>query len=319
MSGRVENEIKINNKIKSLLSTLPDYVSEFYYNIQISRTPLTCFEYLSRIKHFLNYINVDIKDVDDVIIGKYLSSLKYTNNKKTSAAYTKIVCTSLNLFFGYLYDKKIINNNPMKLIQRPKKKDNVKRYYLGMDDLNAILDSVKNSKDKWKERDYAILFLLMVTGMRRTALSEININDIDFKSHELTVIDKRDTCQIYNITHEMEEVLLEWINKRNKILDDMGEKNDSLFISVNGNRITDKTVYRVVQKYSQKSLGYKVSPHKLRASFTVLYYDKSGHDIEATRDAVGHKDASTTCIYINMKSNARKDAAEFMSKGLAHN
>lgn len=317
MDGRIENEIKINNNINRLLKDLPDYVSSLYYNMQVSKSPRTCYEYILSIKRFLNYINVDIQQVDDNVIGRYLQSIKYTDdNKKHSESCIKFAYTVLKLLFKYLYDKKIIDNNPMQLIQRPKKKDDVERYYLEMSELTKILNSALDYNNKWKERDYAILFLLMVTGMRRTALSEININNIDFSNRNIRVVDKRDKLQIYDITDEMRDAITNWLVVRKNILIDIGKENDALFINSNGDRISDKMVYRIVQKYSYKSIGKKISPHKIRASFASLFYEKSGHDIEATRIAVGHQDISTTSIYITKNNKIRSYAANFFSENL---
>ena len=41
---------------------------------------------------------------------------------------------------------------------------------------------------KWKSRDRAIMMLFMQTGIRETALSEINIEDIDFENHSIKVL-----------------------------------------------------------------------------------------------------------------------------------
>ena len=317
MDGRIENEIKINNSIQVLLEDVPEYVKDYYYNIQVSDTPNTCRQYIRDIKNFLTYINMDISSIDDAVLGKYLQGIKYAGGKKRSEAYVKRIYTCLNRFLQYLADKKILEGNPMNLIKRPNKKDHVERYYLDMNELSSILKSVSNDNGSyWKKRDYTILFILMVTGMRRTALSEINIGDIDFKERELRVVDKRDKLQIYVITDEMEKVLLEWIDNRKEILKRMNKQTDALFISSRGERITDKVVYRVTQKYSEKALGRKVSPHKIRASFAAAFYEESGHDIEALRETMGHCDISITGIYITKNSRARHDSANFMSAGL---
>jgi site-specific recombinase XerD len=154
----------------------------------------------------------------------------------------------------------------------------------------------------------------MNTGMRRTALSEINLDDISFVDRKLTVIDKRHTEQIYDITDEIEDAIMKWLKKREKLLN--GVKTDALFISTQRQRITPKSIERIVKKYSKDALGFEISPHKLRAAFITNYYEASGHDLDATCKAVGHSDVSTTYRYITRKNNARTEAINFMSKTL---
>ena len=330
MKGRLEHGIRAKKNIECLLNSMPKYVSEFYYNIQISKEPTTCLEYLRKIKLFLEFMDYDITGISDADIGRYFDKITTKTNQdgtiqETSFAYKKATWTVLNQFLSYLTKKKIIPENPMEETERPAQKDNVKRYFLSMDDLNLILSSVKNGagskkaiakQKEWIERDLLILFLFMNTGMRKTALSEINLEDISFGERILTVTDKRNKTQVYNITDEMEEVIRIWLRKRDNLLN--GEQQDALFISSLRKRMSERAIYDLVKKYSEEALGYAISPHKLRAAFVSLYYEASGGDIKATCEAVGHADISTTSIYIVKKNNSRADAMNFMSKNLKY-
>ena len=326
MNGRLEHELKINKNIKDNLSTMPDYVYAFYMHIQSSKSPNTCKNYINTIKRFLEFTdNQDITLTSEETIQDFLESIKFIENKdgvikKSSTAYIKLTCSSLNAFFKFLYRKKIINENPMNYIERPMKKDVVDRTFLSMDDLNKILQEVLNSKGNsiWKFRDYTIIYLFMVTGMRNSALSEINTDSFDWENNTLTVVDKRDKIQMYTLTDENKKIILRWMNCRNSLLSDKGIKEDAFFISKRRVRLGQNAIYRIVTKYTENALGKAYSPHKLRAAFVSLYYDKT-KDIEATRRAVGHSDVKTTSLYITMKNSPREDAAKFMSDGLKCN
>lgn len=328
MSGRIENEMRFRNNIQVLLKDMPVYVNDFYYNVQVSLAPRTCLEYIRRIKSLMDFANTDdVTKITDVVISRYFSEILYIKNRngrivKSTEAYRKSIWSALNHFYTYLYKRGIVDKNPMSLIERPKKKDLKERRYLSFEDLNLILNVAKpiqNLKhdtltNQWKARDYLILYLFMVTGIRRTALSEIDIQDISFINNQLTVIDKRNTIQIYDITPELKDFIMSWLHTREKLLD--GIQCDALFISKQRRRMCSDSVAKIVYKYSKLALGQAFSPHKLRAAFVTLYYEASGHDIEATRRAVGHADISTTSIYITTENNDREKAAKYMSKNL---
>lgn len=328
MKGRLEHDMRNKRNAQQLLSTMPEYVTDFYYNIQSSTEPTTRLEYIKKIKNFLDFANTDIKKIDDTIVGRYFEKINYTNDntygeRQTSFSYRQMCWSVLNKFFDYLERKGIVDKNPVRETSRPRNKDDVKRIKLDIDDLNAILKSVKYGagscvararQENWKERDMLIMFLFMNTGMRKTALSEINLEDISFDDKKLTVIDKRNTKQIYTINDEMEQVIKTWLKKREELLGDVS--CDALFISTHRQRMCEKAIYDLVRKYSEQGLGFKISPHKLRAAFVTIYYDASGHDIEATRRAVGHKDVSITSRYIVKDNNDRDNAINFMSKNL---
>jgi len=327
MKGRLEHELRIKNTINNLLADMPDYVSDFYYNLQISKEPSTCLEYIRKIKAFLNFANRDIELINDRIIGEYFEQISYTIDshgeiRKTSFAHKQSTWSALNQFFIYLQRKHIVQNNPVQETSRPPKKDKVNRVFLSFEDLNAILETVKNGagshkavakQREWVERDILILFLFMNTGMRKTALSEINIEDISFENETLIVIDKRNKHQEYSISADMKKTILEWLTKREKLL--AGEKCDALFISSLRKRMSERAIYNLVKKYSEEALGYSISPHKLRAAFVSLYYEATG-DIKATCEAVGHADIATTSIYITQRNDSRKAAQSFMSQNL---
>lgn len=325
MKGRLEHELRTINNINTILENGIPELRTYYLTIQVSKEPLTCLEYIRKISSFLKFINKDIRDISSEDISLYFSSINYkiNNNKetiKTSSSYKQTIWSALNSFFFYLQKKGEIEKNPMDIIERPKNTDKVKRISLTMEELNSILDCIINyynnpgiseKQKQWKERDFLILYLFMNTGMRKTALSEINISDINFNNDTLTIIDKRNKEQIYIITPQIKEAIINWINKRSIILDNKVE--DALFISSRGRRISERAIYNIVKKYSQLSLGFSISPHKLRASFVSLFYEASGHDIKATCQAVGHASIETTSLYIVKNNNPRKEAINYMS------
>ena len=68
MTGRLENQIKTEQKIKRTLKSLPQIVADFYYNISTSTEPKSCYMYIMIIKGFIEFIeelNISINDIDE--------------------------------------------------------------------------------------------------------------------------------------------------------------------------------------------------------------------------------------------------------------
>lgn len=329
MKGRLENSFKRKAEIKQILEDVPVSVTDYYYKLQTYAEPSTCVTYLRRIRHFLSYTDKEPSKITDTDIGKYFENISFKENDEgekeaTSQAYKQLTWTVLNQFFDYCVQTNAIQRNPMLLVKRSRKVDKIDRVPLSVEDLNKILqaaeDGAGNSLAKarqanWRERDILILYLFMHTGIRKTAVTEINVDDIIMDEHRLIVTDKGNKTQDYFLTPELEEALVIWLRKRDALL--KGKKCDALFISKNLIRMGERAVYNLVKKYSQEALGYAISPHKLRGAFVTLYYEASGHDIDATREAVGHCDIATTSRYIVQKNDNRMEAAKFMSSHLA--
>ena len=206
MTGRLENQIKTEQKIKRTLKSLPQIVADFYYNISTSTEPKSCYMYIMIIKGFIEFIeelNISVNDIDETVVTRYLKTKEQKTNKEgqvqsTSFSYRKVVYAALNNFLFYLKKKKIIKDNPMDEIKPVRNSDNVKRIRLTANDMENIISAVDRgvgshraieTQRPWRSRDKAILLLFIYTGMRETALTEINLNEIDFENNTFKIID----------------------------------------------------------------------------------------------------------------------------------
>lgn len=162
---------------------------------------------------------------------------------------------------------------------------------------------------KWQSRDRVIMMLFIQTGIRETALSEINIEDIDFDTHTIkSVIEKGHKDKIFKMSSKLENAMVEWIDTREKLL--KGKEEDALFISSERKRISQRSLYEIVSKFTKEALGYSVSPHKLRAAFANLMLEKTNGNIYVVQQLLGHSRTDTTAkIYVKDNRNKYNDLA----------
>lgn len=321
MRGRTENAIKDRNRLKNMLVSSPSLLKEYGEILMASREPKTCLTYIGLLLDYCKFVNKDVSKCKSADIARYMDHIRYKDvdgeTVEASSATRQLNWSALNQFYEYLVSAEYIKSNPVKTIPRPKTEVHTPDVSLSMKELNKLLDATSKANWRnWPKRDKLILYTLMVTGMRRTALTEININDIDIEKGTLVVIDKRNKKQIYYLDDKYINLLNEYLEERNKYVMQREMNSDALFVSYKSGRITPASIRTMVSKYSQFALGKSISPHKLRASFVTLYYEASGHDIVATCKAVGHANIETTNRYIKGKNDSRKKAMAFMSKGL---
>lgn len=324
MDGRLQSEIKIEKSIEKKLDNMPQYVKDWYANLRASRkTASTCSDYIGKVRRFLRFINdnpikVKPKDITESVVSNYLMSVQTKkvdgDTVYTSDSYQITIWECLNNFLEYLEKRGLIRENYVKLIQKPKNHDldriNESRIILTERDFKKILKTIENEKNETRRnRDRAIIMLLMNTGMRRTALLNIMVDDIDFTQKQLTVIDKGNKRHIYSLNDKMIDSIYEWMWSRHKFAN---KKNDGhLFISDHGNSMSTTALTGVIKKYTEKAIGKSISPHKLRAGYCSILYNKT-HDAEFVRRAVGHANISTTQRYIVTKGDEKKRASEIM-------
>ena len=325
MNGRIAKELQIEAAIQAKLATMPEYVRSWDTNMKASRkSAATRRDYIFKIHAFLSSINPDvcnvkIDNITDDVVAEYFTSVQ-TKRKGgdivyTSDSYQQTVWSCLNCFFEYLVKRKMMTNNHMTMIVRPKNRDldriNEHRILLNMDDFKRILVSVDDETNLTRRnRDRAILVLFMNTGMRKTALSNIMMEDVDFDEHQLTVIDKGNKRHHYVLTDEVCDILKEWLGVRDKY--SRGKGDNHLFLSDHGNAMSRTAMSDMVEKYTERALGKRISPHKLRSGYCSILYSATG-DIEFVRRAVGHASSQTTQRYIVTGGNEKRRAADIMS------
>lgn len=321
MKGRTESAIKDRKVLKNMLASSSSLLREYGEVLMASREPKTCLTYVRLLIDYCDFVNKDVEKCKSADIARYMDHIRYKDvNGETieaSSATRQLNWSALNQFYEYLVSAEYIKTNPVKTIPRPKTEVHTPDVSLSMKELNKLLDATSKANWRnWPKRDKLILYTLMVTGMRRTALTEINLSDIDVDKKVLVVIDKRNKKQVYYLDDKYINLLNEYLEERNRYVSQREMSSDALFVSYKSGRITPASIRTMVSKYSQFALGKSVSPHKLRASFVTLYYEASGHDIVATCKAVGHANIETTNRYIKGKNDSRKKAMAFMSKGL---
>ena len=226
---------------------------------------------------------------------EYLNNISYKkdangNKVETSGTYRATVHSALKLYFTYLKDTKKITNNIMDNIPRPKNKKNnqINRVYLEPKEMQKMINNVLKDNDMERDRNLLILMIFLYTGIRCTALTEINIEDFDLQNKKLYIIDKRNKIRTFPIDDDMISLFLKVKGYRD---------NGALFLSNRKQRISQRTVSRIIEK-NTLFLDKHITPHKLRHSYGTNLY-KTPKDIYAVKKALGHENLSTTQIYIH--------------------
>ena len=127
----------------------------------------------------------------------------------------------------------------------------------------------------------------MNTEIRCEALSEIDINDIDFNNKKIIITDKGNKTIEYVINDFLYKYLIEYYSIREKM--DIDTK--ALFVNNKGQRLTASGVAKVVNKFGsifEEKYNRKLTPHKIRASFATNLYNATG-DIRLVQQAMNHE------------------------------
>ncbi len=331
MQGRLEKDRKNYQLVEYKLSLMPEFIKGYYLYLKASNhTSQTCVQYINSIYQYFSFVRwllpweVVLDDLTYESVINFLLSIQTKKDKdgsikETSDAYKRNMWFVLNNFFNYLVSRKMIKHNFMKDIPNVTDHDEErrknKRIHLTAEDYKKILNVLDREieEDITKVENKAVILLFMNTGMRRSALEAINISDIDLENRTLIVVDKGNEEHKYVLNDMCIETLREWLKVREYYTD---EYDDALFVNKNGHRLPSRTIAEYVLDVTEKALGMRLGPHKLRAGFCSIMYEQTG-DIEKVRRMVGHKRVATTQRYIVTDNKEKEEAADIMENLLS--
>jgi integrase/recombinase XerC len=204
---------------------------------------------------------------------------------------------AIRSFLQFCVKKKWIAENPAKVVATPKQEKLIPSF-LSEEEMANFLE-VPGSKRPLDLRDKAILEVLYATGIRVSELVGINMEDVNLGERLVRVRGKGKKERLVPFGRIAEEGLKSYLRTRSLFLEDrIGEK--ALFLNYQGERITARSVERIVDKYiRQTALKRKISPHSLRHSFASHLLGR-GADLRVIQELLGHESLATTQKYTHL-------------------
>ena len=326
-------------KLRQVLSTLPAFCKDYFRAIDSTTTTKTRISYAYDIRIFFQFLldenpvfknyamtdfSVDVLDqIKAIDLEEYMEYLKvYQNGDKTETngeRGLKRKISALRSFYAYYYKREMIHTNPTVLIDVPKIHDK-SIIRLDTDEVALLLDYIEHCGDsltgqkrvyyeKTKERDLAIVTLLLGTGIRVSECVGLDIEDVDFKNNGIKVTRKGGNEMVVYFGEEVEKALKRYLEVRAGITPLAGHEH-ALFYSAQRKRMGVQAVENMVKKYSRQiTTTKKITPHKLRSTYGTALYQETG-DIYLVADVLGHKDVNTTKKhYAALDDTRRRQAA----------
>ena len=323
MSGKIEQENKLQSKIKEKLSTLPIIFSAFYHYLEADdKSYITIKHYIEYVSDFMDTVVKDgnkndfYKDVTVPEIREYIVSLRRRTEKgkeiKNSDSIQATRWSALNTFFNFLVMDNYIDVNPMTKTKRPKNRTEKPIVYLEEEEINSGLDKIRSdSKPQFVNRDLAIVTLGIVTGMRVGALVQTNVEDIDFMNNTIHVIEKGGKERYLKFGTNARNVLSAWLIDRATYFSDA--ETNALFISQWRRRITDEGVRKLINKYADGINGKHITAHTMRKS-TATNLAKAGVDLQTIADILNHQNIQTTRRYAAVLNENKQKATDALDE-----
>ncbi|WP_019322570.1 tyrosine recombinase XerS [Streptococcus mutans] len=293
---------------------------------KLADIPLETLEHLSK------------KDMESFILYLRERTLLNTKNKRQGVSQTTINRTLSALSSLYKYLTEEVENadgepyfyrNVMKKVSTKKKKEtlaaraeNIKqKLFLGNETMEfleyvdceyeyKLSKRALSSFRKNKERDLAIIALLLASGVRLSEAVNLDLKDVNLNMMIIEVTRKGGKQDSVNVAGFAKPYLENYITIRRGRY--KAEKTDLAFFlsEYRGvpNRMDASSIEKMVAKYSQ-DFKIRVTPHKLRHTLATRLYDATKSQVLVSHQ-LGHASTQVTDLYTHIVNDEQKNALD---------
>lgn len=270
--------------------TTPDYrhcPEEYLLKLELKRySNNTVRIYVPFFEMFINYYKD--KELHTLNEDDIRAFLQHLIQKKLSNSYINQVINAIKFYY------EIVLGMPNRFyeIERPRKEYKLPKV-ISKEEILKIINNTNNIKHK------CVIELLYGSGLRKSELLNLKVNDIDSKRMLVRVENAKGNKDRYtllskNALDDLRLYFKEYMPK------------DYLFEGQKGGKYSGESVLRIVKMSAEKArIRQSVSPHVLRHSFATHLLE-SGVDLRQIQVLLGHGSSKTTEIYTHVATNTFK-------------
>ncbi|NOQ26367.1 MAG: tyrosine-type recombinase/integrase [Bacteroidales bacterium] len=256
----------------------------------------TIKSYNNDLNKFTEFISqstekIELHQVDEKLIRAWIVSLM---EKDFSTLSIKRKISTLKTYFRFLLREGIVVSNPTDKVITPKSSKKLPAF-VDEKHINNLLDDFSFGDNFSGIRNKTIVEMFYCTGMRLSELIELRTNSLDLYNGTIKVLGKRNKERLIPLHNLFLKSLEKYTEIKEKEFTNF--KHDFLFVTDKGNKLYEKFVYRIVNKYlNLVTTIEKKSPHVLRHTFATHLLNR-GADLNAIKELLGHANLSATQVY----------------------
>lgn len=182
--------------------------------------------------------------------------------------------------------------------------------FLTNDEIQALL-KMPDKRTLEGKRNYAILFTMLTTGLRKAELCNLKGQDIKTYRNQIVidVTGKGKKHRRIGLKHDVYKAIQAYIKTHGN-----GSPDHAIFFTTGKHGpfkeqpLTHKAVDCIIRKYSKMALIRKrISPHTLRHTFATSLLD-NGTDLKTVQELMGHSHIRTTERYLHSSDDKKFEA-----------
>ncbi|MEA3403592.1 MAG: tyrosine-type recombinase/integrase, partial [Armatimonadota bacterium] len=211
----------------------------------------------------------------------------------------------LRSFWTYLHDCGHTDGDPVRQVSVPKYERKLPKY-LPAEDLEKLLEASQQSPSVMCAfRNYAMMSVLIFTGMRRSELIGLKLSDVSLRDSTVRIRGKDDRERVVPLVDRAVDAVRDWLEFRPEDCE-----HEYLFTTTHGNRIYPSRMQRIwrsiLERTDVKDEG--ISLHTLRHSMATLLLQSGEASLPEIQRILGHARLDTTAIYLHVTDGGLRGA-----------
>jgi integrase/recombinase XerC len=275
-------------KLQTVYSVIPEF--EQYLKEKDSGQS-TVEAYLTDLKKFIKWYQETAGELPEAASVGPLDIAEFKRhlqNRGYKPATVNRILQSLKIFFSWAEEAGIAKDNPAGGIKMIPVVKSAPRS-LEPKERQALMRAVYRAG---KERDIAIVTLLMHTGLRVSELCALTLDDIKLRERSgyLTIRSgKGNKYREVPLNLTARKALKNWFAVR-------GSDPGPLFPGKTGRAMSIRNIEYMIEKYAYNARLEDITPHVLRHTFCKALVD-AGESLDRVAELAGHSDLNVTARY----------------------
>lgn len=283
----------------------------------VDRTPKTVQTYTRAIKQFMLYLQaqgITQPKREDIIA--YRDNLKANHKATTVQSYMAAV----KLFFSWTALEGLYPNVAQR-ITGVKIDEDHKKDYLTQSEAAQLLGSIDRSTIQGK-RDYAILALMVTTGLRTVQVTRANIEDMRKAGESMALYHQgkghdEHQAKYCKLAAPVEAAIKDYLAARGEEQNPKAPLFASLANKNSGERMTTRSISRIAKDHLI-AIGLdsdRLTAHSLRHTAATINL-RNGATLEETQQLLGHRDINTTLIYVHALDREKNESEARIARAI---
>lgn len=302
MAGRTANALR-REKMEITVPTLVDYFIATKKTEGLSPKTVSWYEWLlGKFCAWLpdkRLISLTVQDARDFIASLQARTSRYVNHPRaheqegglspsTISAYVR----TLKVFSGWLYEENYTKTNVLAKLKKPKVPDTIIEP-LKPEEIQQIIGCI-SPNSFLGARLYAVVLLMLDTGLRASEVCTLQLEDVDLPNNELKVMGKGKKERIVPIGQNTKKAIMRYLATFR------GETDSPfVFLADDGSPLSYNALRLMIERLAKRSGVERMHPHLLRHTFACSFL-MAGGDLMSLKKILGHTSIEITQVYLKL-------------------